>query len=404
MKKLLKFQQRVYDWTTKVFGYDVAHNVRERGFRFTEEALELAQAVGVTRDEAATLVDYVFNRPVGDVRQEIGGVMVTLAALANVYGHEDGEEESPCIDIGFHAKAELKRIEQPEVMQKIREKQATKPKADGPLPGSSEPKIDPNDDPFYTDRQLKISLSAKPAVKHAAKHLVKTEALLQKHGVCVDCGELFSHEISAPFASCACKCSEWHELTEHMKLEEHCFKLTKTLEDLQKQPTQQEPIASVEEYTRARHDDEGYLVSMWTSKRLSVDVTTLPVGPLYAKPVPPVVLDRQLRSLLSDVLTAADLVRTGHRSQALAERLRKQVGSLIEADRCPSHESEQPGNPQVVGVGMSDFIPADLLLEPDLTEADVAEWRAKNHKTSPTCYCAECDMIRDARANGKEGA
>lgn len=60
-------------------------------------------------------------------------------------------------------------------------------------------------------------------------------------------------------------------------------------------------------------------------------------------------------------------------------------------------------NPARHGFGMSDFIPADLLLKPDLTEADVAEWRAKNHKTSPTCYCAECDMIRDARANGKEG-
>lgn len=164
MKKLLKFQHRVYEWTLKVFGDAVTYNVRERGFRFTEEALELAQAVGVTRDEAVTLVDYVFNRPVGEVGQEIGGVMVTLAALANVCG--PGEDiVGPCVSIGFQAKKELKRIEQPEVMEKIRHKHATKPGADGPLPGSSEPKIADYAEPFYIDRQLKISLKSNPVVK-----------------------------------------------------------------------------------------------------------------------------------------------------------------------------------------------------------------------------------------------
>lgn len=51
---------------------------------------------------------------------------------------------------------------------------------------------------------------------------------------------------------------------------------------------------------------------------------------------------------------------------------------FLYVDRCPSHPIEQPANPQVVGFGMSDFIPAVLLLKPDLTEADVAEWRANN--------------------------
>ncbi len=43
---------------------------------------ELVQAVGTSREDALRLVEYVYTRPVGELRQEIGGVMVTLAALA----------------------------------------------------------------------------------------------------------------------------------------------------------------------------------------------------------------------------------------------------------------------------------------------------------------------------------
>lgn len=40
------------------------------------------------------LVDYVFGRDAGDVRQEVGGVMVTLAALCEAAGvdHEEAAE------------------------------------------------------------------------------------------------------------------------------------------------------------------------------------------------------------------------------------------------------------------------------------------------------------------------
>lgn len=47
----------------------------------------------------------------------------------------------------------------------------------------------------------------------------KLTELLNKHGICVDCGEMFSHDIDAPFASCKCKQSEWHEMTPYMELE-----------------------------------------------------------------------------------------------------------------------------------------------------------------------------------------
>jgi uncharacterized protein YdbL (DUF1318 family) len=88
----------------------------ERSFRFLEEALELVQSVGCTRDQAHALVDYVYGRPAGRVGQEIGGVMVTLSALASAY----------VADIQVCAEREFNRINTPETIAKIRRKQASK--------------------------------------------------------------------------------------------------------------------------------------------------------------------------------------------------------------------------------------------------------------------------------------
>lgn len=67
--------------------------VAMRARRFLEEAVELAQAAGVTAEEADAVRAYVFSRPAGDIRQEIGGVMVTLSCLAEVMGHSVAEAE-----------------------------------------------------------------------------------------------------------------------------------------------------------------------------------------------------------------------------------------------------------------------------------------------------------------------
>lgn len=102
----------------------IAGDREERNHRFLEEALELVQACDCTADEAHKLVDYVYGREVGDPPQEVGGVMVTLAALclANEMDmHKCGE-------------IELNRITQPEMVEKIREKQKRKPSM-SPLPG-----------------------------------------------------------------------------------------------------------------------------------------------------------------------------------------------------------------------------------------------------------------------------
>ena len=110
------FQSRVNDWMMVCFGPEIAADKLERADRFIEEALELSQTwPDFTAERAHALVDYVFNRPVGEPAQEVGGVMVTLAALCNTGG----------IDIETAAETELARVWTK--VDAIRAKQAAKP-------------------------------------------------------------------------------------------------------------------------------------------------------------------------------------------------------------------------------------------------------------------------------------
>ena len=115
------FQQRVQPWMMECFGPMIAGDREERNHRFIEEALELVQATGCSPSEAHQLVDYVFGRPVGEPAQEVGGVMVTLAALCLAND----------LDMHTAAETELSRIWTK--VEAIRAKQAAKPKH-SPLP------------------------------------------------------------------------------------------------------------------------------------------------------------------------------------------------------------------------------------------------------------------------------
>lgn len=115
------FQQEVDRWLIACFGETIARDKTERNHRFIEEALELVQAGGCTASEAHQLVDYVYNRPVGDMRQEVGGVMNTLAALCLAY-------DLDMVDCGNW---EIVRCWSK--VEEIRAKQAAKPKH-SPLP------------------------------------------------------------------------------------------------------------------------------------------------------------------------------------------------------------------------------------------------------------------------------
>jgi hypothetical protein len=120
------FQGRVVDWMMETFSMQVCRDTAERNHRFLEESLELVQALGCTAAEAHMLVDYTFGRPTGEPQQEVGGVMVTLAALCSAADFS----MTGC------ALAELARCWQN--IAKIRAKQAAKPPS-SPLPGSANP-------------------------------------------------------------------------------------------------------------------------------------------------------------------------------------------------------------------------------------------------------------------------
>ena len=115
------FQSRVQDWLVKCFGKMVAKDHKQRTHRFLEESLELAQATGCTATEAYQLVDYVYGRDIGDRHQEVGGTMLTLAALCQAQG----------IDMESAAEDELKRVWKK--IHQIRAKRAAAPK-NSPLP------------------------------------------------------------------------------------------------------------------------------------------------------------------------------------------------------------------------------------------------------------------------------
>ncbi|WP_369952339.1 hypothetical protein [Ralstonia syzygii] len=116
-----EFQARVQPWMMACFGPEIAADAQERNHRFLEEALELVQACGATASEAYQLVDYVYGRPAGDKHQEIGGVMVTLAALCLAQGQD------------MHAAGETELARIWTKVEQIRAKQAAKPKH-SPLP------------------------------------------------------------------------------------------------------------------------------------------------------------------------------------------------------------------------------------------------------------------------------
>lgn len=110
------FQQQVRSWLVDCLGGDCADDKRERAYRFLEEALELFQAAGCSALEALDIIRYVYGRPTGELRQEVGGVMLTLAALCAA--HER-------VDMEVCAAEELLRVYGR--FDEIRQKQRTKP-------------------------------------------------------------------------------------------------------------------------------------------------------------------------------------------------------------------------------------------------------------------------------------
>lgn len=119
------YQSKVAEWVILCFGEEIAKDKTERCFRFIEESFELGQSLGMTKDQMQQLLDYTFSRPLGEPHQEVGGVMVTLAALCAATG----------LDMESAALDEYERIITK--TDKIRVKHFSKPKdVLSPIPGN----------------------------------------------------------------------------------------------------------------------------------------------------------------------------------------------------------------------------------------------------------------------------
>lgn len=72
---------RVLQWAVDSFG-EIARNRDERAARLAEEAMEVAQAEGVPLETLKRIADRIYSRPLGELGQEVGGLGITLYALA----------------------------------------------------------------------------------------------------------------------------------------------------------------------------------------------------------------------------------------------------------------------------------------------------------------------------------
>lgn len=113
------FQNKVVRWCKEAFGEKDARDKRMRALRFIEEGLELVQATGLSREEAKRVLDYVYDRPKGEIAQEIGGTMVALAALVGAH------------DLSMYTCGENELIRCWQKIEHIKVRHANKPKFDG---------------------------------------------------------------------------------------------------------------------------------------------------------------------------------------------------------------------------------------------------------------------------------
>lgn len=124
--KLPSLQARAYEWAVACFGQAHTDDRDVRALRVLEEVLELAQAAGCDERTARRVLEYVYGRPAGVVSQEVGGTLITLAVFCEAYALD----MEGCGEAEYDGRI-LARIE------KIRERNATKPSFAEPATGES---------------------------------------------------------------------------------------------------------------------------------------------------------------------------------------------------------------------------------------------------------------------------
>jgi hypothetical protein len=77
----------VEQWVRTTFGDKMFESKEERAARVLEEAVELYQVFGPgNRAKAHKIVDMVFDKKVGELHNELGGLIVTLLAVCGNEG------------------------------------------------------------------------------------------------------------------------------------------------------------------------------------------------------------------------------------------------------------------------------------------------------------------------------
>lgn len=85
------YQRATLHWLITTFGQAYITSLDERALRFFEEAGELCQSAGMTKEQALAMVEYTWSREPGEPVQELGGATVTLSLLATALGLQHGE-------------------------------------------------------------------------------------------------------------------------------------------------------------------------------------------------------------------------------------------------------------------------------------------------------------------------
>ena len=93
-------QDGLVEWATEAFGRETIDDPRQRAMRCLEEAVELAQALGVDEAACHRQVAHTYARPVGDPAQEVAGVINGALMAAECIG----------VDGLLVAEAELERV------------------------------------------------------------------------------------------------------------------------------------------------------------------------------------------------------------------------------------------------------------------------------------------------------
>jgi hypothetical protein len=80
-----EIQHRLRNWVESRLGKRAMAR-HERAMRMLEEAIELAQALGVSQSDARRIWIHVYSKPPGAPEQELGGAALTLLACAEGCG------------------------------------------------------------------------------------------------------------------------------------------------------------------------------------------------------------------------------------------------------------------------------------------------------------------------------